>query len=350
MYEDGEVHHHRVGAQHQEKAITRALTISDLERASGVPRSTIHYYVRQGLLPAPQKTADTRALYSEDHLALLRQIRRAKDSGRSLSEIRVKIQSRVKKLSESGIDLEAQEYNRTHRAILSFATEEFVRRGYRRTRVDDLTRELGISSSIFYDHFRSKRHLLVECFQTFIQWGIVSTESQASSSDAVIERLLLRIGSSLSIHSLSTDVLALVSAEALQDEDELRQPVEEAWNNIVGHIVDEIAGMRGAGTTQPAVPDTLLAHNLNEAMQGTLTRMWWDKRFSLEDVIRTHVWLYLAVRKALHDPNDILRELTKYEDRIRQIATAPPPVFPDTERPSAVEPAGRTPPSTTPKK
>ena len=45
---------------------------------------------------------------------------------------------------------------------LRVATESFVSKGYRRTRVDALIRELGISPSVFYSHFASKRHLLVE--------------------------------------------------------------------------------------------------------------------------------------------------------------------------------------------
>jgi DNA-binding transcriptional MerR regulator len=305
------------------------LTISELERASEVPRSTIHYYVRQGLLPAPQKTADTRALYSQDHLALLLQIRQAKDAGRSLSEIRAEIQPRVKELNENSVDLEAQEYDRAHRTILRFATREFVRMGYRRTRVEDLTRELGISSSVFYDHFASKRHLLVECFQTFIEWGVTSTEARVAHSDDLIERQLMRIASSLSIHNLSADVLALVSTEALQGEDELRQPVEEAWDEILRYIVDDIVEIRGEVAGPSVVPDKLLAHSLNEALQGGLTRMLWDKRFSLEDVIRTHVWLWLAIRKALLDPDEITQELNNYLQRIRDIAAEPPPVFAD---------------------
>ncbi len=174
----------------KEDRIVQALTISQLERASGIPRSTIHYYVREGLLPQPQKTGGTRALYSQDHVRLLQRIQQAKASGRSLSEIRVEMQAQVDQFSENSVDLLAQEYDRAHQAMLRFATREFVRKGYRRTHVADLIRELGISSSVFYAHFPSKHHLLVECFATFISWATSAVESRA----AVIRRLSRQAG------------------------------------------------------------------------------------------------------------------------------------------------------------
>ena len=56
--------------------MVRPLTISELEQESGVPRSTIYYYVREGLLPPAQKAAASRAIYSDVYVALLGEIAR----------------------------------------------------------------------------------------------------------------------------------------------------------------------------------------------------------------------------------------------------------------------------------
>jgi len=56
----------------------RSLTINELENISGVPRSTIYYYVREGLLPTAQKAAASRAIYTDHHVALMRDISRLK--------------------------------------------------------------------------------------------------------------------------------------------------------------------------------------------------------------------------------------------------------------------------------
>ena len=74
----------------------RALTISELERESGVARRTIYYYVRLGLLPEAQKASRTRALYTEDHLALLREIEALRAEGLRPAAIRTKLAGRLK--------------------------------------------------------------------------------------------------------------------------------------------------------------------------------------------------------------------------------------------------------------
>ena len=43
----------------------KGLKISDLSRITGVPNSTIHYYVKMGLLPSPLKTSLNMAYYDE---------------------------------------------------------------------------------------------------------------------------------------------------------------------------------------------------------------------------------------------------------------------------------------------
>jgi hypothetical protein len=63
------------------------LTIRDLEESSGVPRTTIHYYLSIGLLPRPQKTSSSRSLYTRDHLDILREIVELKQAGLALEEI-----------------------------------------------------------------------------------------------------------------------------------------------------------------------------------------------------------------------------------------------------------------------
>ena len=80
----------------------RPLTISELERATSTPRSTIYYYVRDGLLPAAQKAAASRAVYSDVHVEALREIRRLKRDGVPLDEIRERIRPLVERASGRG--------------------------------------------------------------------------------------------------------------------------------------------------------------------------------------------------------------------------------------------------------
>ncbi|MDI1302085.1 MAG: MerR family transcriptional regulator [bacterium] len=63
------------------------ITIGKLAERAGVSVETVRYYQRSGLLAEPARQGTYRH-YGEDHLQQLKFIRRAKDAGFSLEEIR----------------------------------------------------------------------------------------------------------------------------------------------------------------------------------------------------------------------------------------------------------------------
>ena len=65
----------------------KTLTRGQLARACGVGIEAIRFYERQGLLPAPPRSAAGYRRFSESMVHRLRFIRRAKDLGFSLKEI-----------------------------------------------------------------------------------------------------------------------------------------------------------------------------------------------------------------------------------------------------------------------
>ena len=64
------------------------LPIGQLSRMSGVNIETIRYYERIKILPAPPRTASRRRVYDSAHLRVLAFIRRSRELGFSLDEIR----------------------------------------------------------------------------------------------------------------------------------------------------------------------------------------------------------------------------------------------------------------------
>jgi MerR family copper efflux transcriptional regulator len=64
------------------------LTIGAVARRAGVAIDTIRYYEREGLLPEPARRPSGYRSYGEDTVAQLRFIRRAKNLGFTLEEIR----------------------------------------------------------------------------------------------------------------------------------------------------------------------------------------------------------------------------------------------------------------------
>lgn len=64
------------------------MTIGDLAKATGVKVVTIRYYEQAGLLPAPARTEGNYRTYKAEHLRRLQFIRRLRDLGFTLEQVR----------------------------------------------------------------------------------------------------------------------------------------------------------------------------------------------------------------------------------------------------------------------
>lgn len=65
-----------------------ALTIGDLSKATSTKVETVRYYERIGLLPKPERSAGNYRVYGAAELGRLSFIRRARDLGFSLDQVR----------------------------------------------------------------------------------------------------------------------------------------------------------------------------------------------------------------------------------------------------------------------
>ena len=78
------------------------MTIGELEKKSGIRRSTIHHYIWYGLLDQPFRTGQTMAYYDQSHLRRLETIQRIKlDFLKSAKTSRVPLDLIKHKLTES---------------------------------------------------------------------------------------------------------------------------------------------------------------------------------------------------------------------------------------------------------
>lgn len=64
------------------------VTIGALSRQASVPMETVRYYERSGLMPKPPRSGGGHRLYNRDHLKRLVFIRRGRELGFSLKELR----------------------------------------------------------------------------------------------------------------------------------------------------------------------------------------------------------------------------------------------------------------------
>lgn len=79
-----------------------AYRIGDLAKMTGCKPVTIRYYEKEGLLPAPERTAGNYRLYGERELERLRFVRHCRQHGMELDEIRALLAFRDKPVANCG--------------------------------------------------------------------------------------------------------------------------------------------------------------------------------------------------------------------------------------------------------
>lgn len=317
----------------------QALTISELERATGVPRSTIYFYVREGLVPPGQKAAASRAIYSDVHVGLLDRIKRMQDEGLALDEIRSRLASLIEAGGENGVDLVAQVAEKTRQAILGVAARHFAAKGYKRTRISDIIKEVGISPPAFYNHFRTKRQLLMESFSLSARSSVASLEPELEAEADPVVRLIRRIGAYYNVQALSPGHLPLCRSEALIEDTETRKVAQDTYREMIQGILSELTHLRSeGGASTPPIPDELMAFSLQGALEHTVMRAEWDDKYAPRDVAMTHVHLFLAVASLYAGELDLRDRLWAYDGLADEVLGA------SSARPDASSGAGRAKP------
>ena len=138
----------------------KAMQISELAKATGVPASTIRYYIREGLIPQPIRTGKTRAYFYRDHIKAIELIRKQQAAGKKpLKVIRREVEKKMVDIST----LDGVPLPKSHKEkIILSATELFSTKGYAETSIDDIVSCAKISKETFYANFRNKESLFME--------------------------------------------------------------------------------------------------------------------------------------------------------------------------------------------
>jgi len=305
-------------------ATMQPLNIAELERVTGVGRTTIHHYIRIGLLPPAQKSSRTRAFYDSSHVELLKEIAGLKDKGLNLNEIEAELGPRIEAAQEKRVDLVAMQTEEERKAILEAAAHRFAELGYENTRISDICKDVGITAPLLYGHFPSKRHLFIACFRVYLDWLLPEVVGPIESTTDSAARSVWRLWAGYARQALSPDLQALARVEAFHPESELRPLVRDTYEQMLADPIKELAAERKPGANLGLFDDELVVYGLLGAFENMQMRASWDEKFTVEDVIRNRVTVFLAVRAAYAGRVDLTGEWERLRDLVSDVAARVP--------------------------
>ncbi|MDY6796069.1 MAG: MerR family transcriptional regulator [Actinomycetota bacterium] len=208
------------------------LLISDLEKMTGVGRSTIHHYLRKGLLAPPQRTARTMAYYGPEQVEQLKTIRRLRKEGYSLSLIKKMVVKDKRVEPEAG---GAGARPDRKQQIMKEAVTVFAGKGYHKTRVSDITQAVGVGYSTFYLYFPSKKELLLEYVDDILHAMFSDVIEELKNENDPLKRIRKGAEVAITSHPEFLDILSVLRS-TVEDDPRLKAKRWEIYEYIVEHV------------------------------------------------------------------------------------------------------------------
>ena len=159
----------------------------------------------------------------------------------------------------------------------------------------------------------------------FVHWmGDLIEPPLADEPDPAV-RLLMRFYAYWGLQRLSPDLLSLARAEALQEDGETRAAVQEAQRWITSGPARDLAGLRRAPGRAARLRR---AHGVQpvRCRRGDLHARLVGRRLLAAEIIRAHLFLYLALDAAYTGRCDTVERLKSYEPLIDRLVEQGPPV------------------------
>ncbi len=259
----------------------RPLKISDLEKMTGIGRSAIHYYLREGLLSPPRRTGKTMAYYDAGHIEELHRIRDLQEEGYPLSLIR--------EMKDGGVEVKGKA-DESHAAdrkgeIMAKAVEVFARKGYHDARISDITRAVGLGHSTFYLYFPSKQAMFLECVDQVFQTMFSGVWEEIKHEENPLKRLKMRGEAVLKYHPEFLDILHVLQG-TMEDDPQLERKRREIYASIAKTVERDIEKAIKGGLI-PRVNSEIASYMLVGWMETAPLLLSEGRGYSVDDLLDT---------------------------------------------------------------
>ena len=232
------------------------MKISELSRKSGIPISTIRFYILQSLLPAALKTGKTRAYYTSNHLKALNLIRyRQVVEKKPLHLIREEMK---KEFSLPAGTVQQPEVSSDKRdAILAASADLFLKKGYIETSTSDIAQHAKISKETLYKHFRNKEDIFMACADTLFHdiYNHVRNEIREEKDAAL--RLIKRGKAFFSVYPQWVSMMNLVRGLSVGKNSSHREKFFQLMKLIVKPSIREVEILKQEGRMRSDIPSEL---------------------------------------------------------------------------------------------
>lgn len=229
--------------------------------------------------------------YEESHLRRLRLINKMKIDEKLPMMV---IKQRLKELERTGnwesslpsngdIKNEMEYYGGRRREIINAAIRVFSEKGYRNTKVQDITQEAGISTGTFYIYFSNKRDLFIGVVDSIFRTLVGEASKAIGNEHNPIERLEIRGQIFFKHYSKYNEILHQLRAEMAGDDAWPAERIKQAYRELTEPVVNDINDMIKQGISRP-INAELLAYAMTGITEIMSMRAKMDDTYTFSEI------------------------------------------------------------------
>ena len=230
-----------------------------LAQASGLPVSTIKFYLAKRLLPPPRKEKPNVVFYDDAFLRRLLVIKNMRAEGLSIRSIKSILDKypfekvsewndfRERALEKGAHELEEEERlaamsdeERRTEEILDAAFHVFSARGYHNTTVEDIAREAGISKGTCYQYFAGKEEIFIATMERSLRAILAEAEAAAGEARDTLTKLGIEGLTFISKYRDLQFMFMGVISEVLGGNERLRKKAAEVLEQVARFLARDI--------------------------------------------------------------------------------------------------------------
>lgn len=252
------------------------MKMKQLSQASGLPVSTIKFYMAKGLLPVPEKEKPNVVYYDEAFLRRLLVIKNMRSEGMSIKSMKsildkypfekvsdwddFRKQAREKEAheleEEERLAAMSDEERRTEE-ILRAAFGVFSIKGYHNATVDDIAQEAGISKGTCYQYFNGKEDIFIATMERTLETLLAEAEAAAGETRDALTRLGIEGLTFISKYSDLQFMFMGMISEALGGNERLKKKASEAFGKVAEFLSRDIEQGIAEGAFRPVDPNAV---------------------------------------------------------------------------------------------
>lgn len=271
------------------------MKMGELAACSGIPKTTIRYYINNGLLPAPVKTNQTMAYYDERHVKRLSDIRTLSENEKMpLSAIKKRFEAKEEQFqfsesNESGQMINdglitTEQQQKKKQDIIDAAVKVFSEKGCYRTTVKDIVRAADISTGTFYFYFEDKHQLYNDVIDNLIQLiSNIRTQVLLGEND-FFARIVKRGRAIYENYDKYRDIIYLIRAEMVGDDAWAKKKAMTLYQTLSESLKTELQKGIDQGLIRP-VNTTLTSYSLIGLIEIMILYMNLEDGYNFEQIM-----------------------------------------------------------------